>query len=78
MTSRAIRAVIERDVGYEFTTLERFLNVAQRYPEVNAYLRKYELRALLLGLAVALDGIPAPNAALRAEEIRAAVATSGL
>ena len=78
VTSRAIRAVIERDVGYEFATLQSFLNVAQRYPEVNAYLRKYELRALLLGLAVALDEMRTPNAALRAGEIRAAVATSGL
>ena len=76
--SRAIRAVIERDVDYEFTTLERFLNAARTYPEVSAYLREYELRALLLGLAVALDGMRAPNATLRAEEIRAAVATSGL
>lgn len=78
VTSRAIRAVIERDVGYEFATLQSFLNVARTYPEVNAYLRKYELRALLLGLAVALDEIPAPNAALRAGEIRAAVVASGL
>lgn len=76
VASRAIRAIIERDFSYEFTTLEDFLIVAQTYPEVNDYIRTYQLRSLLFGLAVALEGTRMDNAAERAGEIRAALAAA--
>lgn len=73
IAGRAVRALIEIQFDFEFTTIENLLATADAYPEVAAYLESAGFRRILLALADALDAAPDERGSARAEAIRSAL-----
>lgn len=73
IAGRAVRALIDIQYDYEFTTVTELLERSREYPEVDRYLRNAEFRSVLLDLAEALEGAADDRGSLRAAEIRRAV-----
>ncbi len=73
VAGRAVRALIDIQFNYEFTTVERLIADAAEHPDVARYLEQADLRGILHSLADALEQSPRENGAARAAEIRRAL-----